>query len=80
MGIPDHIKYIEVLFSVLIGGIGGFSATKIIFSLDTIALIDKLTLNSLDGVPVFFTFSISFIVISYILLVSFAYVNFKLLK
>lgn len=73
MEIPNHIKYIAVFFSVLIGGIGGFTLTRIIFSLDTMALIDKLTLN-LDGVPVFFTFIISFFVISYILLAAFAYV------
>ncbi|MGX3020401.1 hypothetical protein [Ursidibacter sp. B-7004-1] len=69
MEMPNHIKNIAVLFSVLIGGIGGFTLTKIIFSLDTMAL-----LNSLDEIPVFFTFIISFLVISYILLVAFAYV------
>lgn len=74
MKTPDHIKNIATFFSVLIGGIGGFIATKIIFTLDTIALIDKLNLNSLDRAPVFFTFSISFFVISYILSVLFAYV------
>lgn len=74
MGIPNHIKFIAVFFSILIGGIGGFVVTKISFSLDNIALMDNLALNSLDDVPVFFTFSISFLVISFIAFTSFAYV------
>lgn len=74
MGIPNHIKFITVFFSILIGGIGGFVVTKISFSLDNIALMDNLALNSLDDVPVFFTFSISFLVISFIACTAFAYV------
>lgn len=74
MGIPNHIKFITVFFSILIGGIGGFVVTKISFSLDNIALMDNLALNSLDDVPVFFTFSISFLVISFIAFTAFAYV------
>lgn len=72
MGIPNHIKFIAVFFSILMGGIGGFIATKIIFSLDTIELMGKLVLNSIGDVnflydvPVFFTFCISFLVISFI--------------
>lgn len=71
---PNHIKIIAVFFSILIGGTGGFIVTKISFSLDNIALMDKLALNSLDNVPVFFTFSISFLVISVIASAAFAYV------
>lgn len=74
MKMPNHIKIIAVFFSILIGGIGGFIVTKISFSLDNIALMDKLALNSLDNVPVFFTFSISFLVISFIASAAFAYV------
>lgn len=74
MEMPNHIKIIVVFFSILIGGTGGFIVTKISFSLDNIALMDKLALNSLDNVPVFFTFSISFLVISLIASAAFAYV------
>ena len=74
MEMPNHIKIIAVFFSILIGGTGGFIVTKISFSLDNIALMDKLALNSLDNVPVFFTFSISFLVISLIASAAFAYV------
>lgn len=71
MGIPNHIKFIAVFFSILMGGIGGFIATQMIFSLDKLELMGKLVLNLGDvnflyDVPVFFTFSILFLVISFI--------------
>lgn len=74
MKIPNHIKTIVVFLSILIGGIGGFVITKISFSLDNIALMDNLALDSLDDIPVFFTFSISFLVICFIVSTAFAYV------
>lgn len=83
MGIPNHIKFIAVFFSILMGGIGGFIATKIIFSLDTIELMGKLVLNYSLGdvnflydVPVFFTFCISFLVISFITSTLFAVIYY----